>query len=416
MNKDENKTGYLFTSEHVSPGHPDKLADQISDACLDALYSIDRSLSTRVAIETLLKGNVVILAGEVSAAKPIDNIDYTSIVKKVLRKNGYTKEWSPMYNDETISVANLITEQSPDIAACVNSREDKDVGAGDQGIMFGFAIDEAPDKTGWCHYISRCLVDDIFHNFITLQGGKCKYFPDFKVQCTCEYVADTVKIKLINVSIAHSKDDDLDAVRAEISEFVSQWLNKKYNNYQYYYNLVGNQFPDISDVSIRVNQNGPFTIYGPIADTGMTGRKIVCDQYGGYAPVGGGAFSGKDLTKIDRTAAYAARQIAKYVLITWNQTNDIKIKSVQCNLSYIIGDEYPISVDFIAMTRDDMRIYFNMDYLKNMFSVKAMFDRFERDIESFSEISSGCHIGDNEYYDCPWECFDFVNVNIPEMQ
>lgn len=402
MNREKNvRKSRLFTSEHVSPGHPDKLADQISDACLDAIYAVDRSLNTRVAVETMLKGNVVIIAGEVSCPKPLD-IDYEAIVRQTLRNNFYTKEYSPMYNDEDVIVVNLISEQSKDIAQCVNSNERKGVGAGDQGIMFGYAVDEAPDMTGWCHYISRYLVDRIYEHFIGYKM-KNKYFPDFKVQVTCEYDDDKVFVRDVNVSIAHEKAEALDSVREEIGDFVRRMM---------LYLAIKGDTLEISDTTYHVNANGPFTIYGPIADTGLTGRKIVCDQYGGYAPVGGGAFSGKDLTKIDRTAAYMARYFAKMTL------REIKrgrydfgdrrenVRSVQCNVSYIIGDVYPVTVDFIVTFDSGETDYITAGRdIVEYFSVETMCDMFLDKIKSFEKLSARCHVGKTNGYDesKPWE-------------
>ena len=406
MNREKNVSkSRLFTSEHVSPGHPDKLADQISDACLDAIYAVDRSLTTRVAVETMLKGNVVIIAGEVSCAKSLD-IDYEAIVRQTLRNNFYTKEYSPMYNDEDVIVVNLISEQSKDIAQCVNSNERKGVGAGDQGIMFGYAVDEAPDMTGWCHYLSRYLVDRIYEYFIqhimdyeTIN----KYFPDFKVQVTCAYDDDKVFVRDVNVSIAHENAETLDSVRKEVGDFVRRMM---------LYLAIKHNALEIADTTYHVNANGPFTIYGPIADTGLTGRKIVCDQYGGYAPVGGGAFSGKDLTKIDRTAAYMARYFAQMTLREIKQgryyfggTRE-KVRSVQCNVSYIIGDVYPVTVDFIVTFDNGETEYITAgrDIIER-FSVENMCDMFLDNIKSFEKLSARCHIGTTSANDeiKPWE-------------
>lgn len=402
MNREKDvRKSRLFTSEHVSPGHPDKLADQISDACLDAIYAVDRSLNTRVAVETMLKGNVVIIAGEVSCPKPLD-IDYEAIVRQTLRNNFYTKEYSPMYNDEDVIVVNLISEQSKDIAQCVNSNERKGVGAGDQGIMFGYAVDEAPDMTGWCHYISRYLVDRIYEHFIGYKM-KNKYFPDFKVQVTCEYDDDKVFVRNVNVSIAHEKAEALDSVREEIGDFVRRMM---------LYLAIKGDTLEISDTTYHVNANGPFTIYGPIADTGLTGRKIVCDQYGGYAPVGGGAFSGKDLTKIDRTAAYMARYFAKMTLREIKQgrydfgDRRENVRSVQCNVSYIIGDVYPVTVDFIVTFDSGETDYITAGRdIVEYFSVETMCDMFLNNIKSFEKLSSRCHVGKTNGYDesKPWE-------------
>lgn len=402
MNKEKHlRKSRLFTSEHVSPGHPDKLADQISDACLDAIYAVDRSLNTRVAVETMLKGNVVVIAGEVSCAKPLD-IDYEAIVRQTLRNNFYTKEYSPLYNDEDVVVVNLISEQSKDIAQCVNSNERKGVGAGDQGIMFGYAVDEAPDMTGWCHYLSRYIVDSIYEHFIGKETIN-KYFPDFKVQVTCEYDDDKVFVRDVNVSIAHEKAETLDSVREEISEYVRRLM---------VYLAIKHDVLEVADTTYHVNANGPFTIYGPIADTGITGRKIVCDQYGGYAPVGGGAFSGKDLTKIDRTAAYMARYFAQMTLreIKRGRYNfgDRRehVRSVQCNVSYIIGDVYPVTVDFIVTFDSGETDYITAgcDIIER-FSVETMCDMFLDNIKSFEKLSARCHIGTTTINDeiKPWE-------------
>lgn len=401
----ENKRKYTFSSEHVSPGHPDKLCDQISDACVNAIYDINPSSDTRIAIETMIKGNVVILAGEVS----INNnnyssndvkIDYEYIVKRVLRKNYYTKAISPQFNDENVVVVNLISQQSNDIAQCVNRNEHKSLGAGDQGIMFGFAFNEAPDSTGWCHYIARYIVFRLYEKFI--KQDNCKiYKPDFKVQVTCDYINDKVVLKLINVSISHNKDVNIIDIRNEIEKFVriEMKLIEAYNDLDDIYV----EYPNFDDYTVLVNQNGPFTIFGPVADCGLTGRKIVCDQYGGYAPVGGGAFSGKDLTKIDRTAAYMSRLISSYFLKFFLKKSSIddkikKIRTVQTNVSYIIGEETANNISIILTFDDGTKKYIDCDNdydLYELFNVENMYQFFQnsnREID-FENLSAMCHYG-----------------------
>lgn len=383
----------IFTSEQVSPGHPDKLADQISDAFVDAYYNLDNSTDTRVAVETLLKGNMVVIAGEVSC-KSEEKVDHEDIVRKVLKRNRYTKEISPDFNDENVIILDLISEQSKDIATCVNATHTKEIGAGDQGIMFGYAVNEAPDKTGWCHYLSRLLVFHLYRKFI-IKDNCAKYRPDFKVQVTCEYSEGKVAIKVVNVSISHSKDVSLLEVRNEIFDYVLRVLKNEieYGSIKGHSMLNGDgDILTLDDIKITVNANGPFTVFGPIADAGVTGRKIVCDQYGGYAPVGGGAFSGKDLTKIDRTAAYTAKIISDLML---DEIPDAY--SVQTNVSYIIGNPQPVSVDFICTFNDGSVEHYSGDESdKEMLSMKEMLSSEMKDLLSgnYSKLSAGCHFGD----------------------
>ena len=354
----------LFTSEHVSPGHPDKICDQISDSILDYHYAKNPSVETRVACEAMVKDNSVIIAGEITSQERV--ITYRNVVSDVIQDLGYVPEVCGQFNQANYMLTQLISGQSPDIAKCVDRQE---IGAGDQGIMFGYAVDEAPDYTGWCHYIARNLVTELWnlklHND---QLGHRALCPDYKVQVTCEYSERGVKLDTVLVSASHMRDIDPDDFKRALEHFVRNTITNL-AEYQCW-NL------DIADYKVLINPYGPFTIFGPIADSGLTGRKIVCDQYGGYAPVGGGAFSGKDLTKVDRTAAYMARFIAKNFLhkykLIQKSANAVLPYDCSVEVAYIIGQAEPVSVNVEVEYRDGKRKTIDQQYVYD-----AIFDNTE---------------------------------------
>jgi S-adenosylmethionine synthetase len=284
MNKTNKQT--LFTSESVCAGHPDKICDQISDAIVDAALAQDPK--SRTGIETVAGANQICLFGEI---KTKAKIDYEKVVRAVVKKLGYTvPAWG--FSQES-SFSNDIHEQSPEIAMGV----DQD-GAGDQGMMFGYACTDTPELMPLPIRLAHVLVEQIDN---VRETKKLKWLrPDGKAQVTVRYENGTpVAIEKIVAAVAHSEKTAADEVRADVIKYIFKPILKKY------------KFALPADADITVNGTGLWHIPGPESDAGLTGRKIVVDTYGGYARVGGGAFSGKDPSKVDRSGAYAARYIAK---------------------------------------------------------------------------------------------------------
>lgn len=321
---------FLFTSESVSEGHPDKLADQISDAILDA--HLERDKDARVACETMITGNKVILAGEFMSCKTDESLPVRKIVKDVLKQAGYDdKRFGFDYDG-----FNLITDfrsQSGNIATGIN-RLDGHLGAGDQGLMFGYATDETPELMPMPVMLAHKLL--MLHAELRKSGKYPFLGPDAKSVVTVQYENDVPRyVQNVVMSVQHTEDMDVNFIR----EFVTDTIIKK---------LIP---PELMAKQIRlfINPAGPFIEGGPKADTGLTGRKIIVDTYGGMCPHGGGAFSGKDATKVDRSAAYMARYIAKNIVASG------VAKKCLIQLSYAIGEAKPIAVyiDCFGTALDD---------------------------------------------------------------
>ena len=310
---------YLFTSESVSEGHPDKVADQISDSILDAILAQDPT--ARVAAETLCNTGLVVLAGEITTTA---NVDYIKVARETLREIGYDNtDFGIDHRGCAVLVA--YDKQSPDIAQGVNNAEDDplDQGAGDQGLMFGYAVDETPELMPMPIYLSHRLVE---RQSQLRRDGRLNWLrPDAKSQVTLRYVNGRPdSIDTIVLSTQHHPDIELKALReAVIEEIIKPVLPKE---------LIK------GSINYLVNPTGRFVIGGPQGDCGLTGRKIIVDTYGGAAPHGGGAFSGKDPSKVDRSAAYAARYVAKNVVAAGLATKCL------VQVSYAIGVAKPTSV------------------------------------------------------------------------
>ena len=310
---------YFFTSESVSEGHPDKVADQISDAILDAILSQDKH--ARVAAETLCNTGLVVLAGEITTSA---NVDYIQVARNTIRRIGYDNtEYGIDYKGCAVLVA--YDKQSPDIAQGVNKAYDDnlDQGAGDQGLMFGYACDETPTLMPLPIYLSHRLVE---RQAMLRRDGRLPWLrPDAKSQVTIRYEdGKPVAIDTVVLSTQHSPDIPLDQLReAVVEEIVKPVLPKE---------LIK------GDVKFLVNPTGRFVVGGPQGDCGLTGRKIIVDTYGGAAPHGGGAFSGKDPSKVDRSAAYAGRYVAKNIVAAGLASR------CQVQISYAIGVSQPTSV------------------------------------------------------------------------
>ena len=312
----------LFTSESVSEGHPDKLADQISDSILDALLAQD--IKSRVAVETLLTRGLAVIAGEVTTN---GYVEISDVVRETINEVGYTKT-DYGFDGNTTGVLIALQKQSPDIAIGVDAgaKGDKAQGAGDQGMMFGFAVNETPELMPLPVTIAHQLMAR--YTAIRKASG-LGLRPDAKSQVTIAYDPATdrpLSIDTIVLSAQHDPELKQRDVQALIMEHVVQPVLAEYAQYV------------TQDIKYHINPTGIFVIGGPQADTGVTGRKIIVDTYGGYARHGGGAFSGKDPSKVDRSAAYAARFIAKNIVAAG------LADKVEIQLAYAIGVAEPVSV------------------------------------------------------------------------
>ncbi|HZJ73206.1 MAG TPA: methionine adenosyltransferase [Perlabentimonas sp.] len=321
--------GYLFTSESVSEGHPDKVADQISDAILDEFLRQDPN--SKVACETLVTTGLVMVSGEVKSKA---YVDFQQVARGVVRDIGYTKS-EYMFDADSCGVITTIQEQSPDINRGVERQSEDDQGAGDQGMMFGYACRETDDYMPLAISISHILLMELAK--IRSEGKEMTYLrPDAKSQVTIEYNDNGTpkRVHTIVVSTQHDEFDTDDNMHQAIKRDVSNILIPK--AIARLPKRVKPLFDD--DFILHVNPTGKFVIGGPHGDTGLTGRKIIVDTYGGKGAHGGGAFSGKDSSKVDRSAAYAARHIAKN-LVAAGVANEVLVQ-----LAYAIGVARPVSV------------------------------------------------------------------------
>jgi S-adenosylmethionine synthetase len=310
---------YLFTSESVSMGHPDKLADRVSDGILDAIFAQDPY--SRVACETMVTTGVVTVAGEITTKAVID---YPEVIRDVLREVGYTDDQMGI-NADTCAVMVSIDKQSPDIAQGVDDNLDagKDVGAGDQGLMFGYACDETDELMPLPIALSHRILNRLTK---ARQDGEVDWLrPDSKSQVTVEYEGDVpVRIDTVVVSTQHAPE----VTQEQIYDFVVEKIIKP---------VLPSEL-DKGDIVFHINPTGRFVIGGPHGDCGLTGRKIIVDTYGGWGRHGGGAFSGKDPTKVDRSAAYMARHVAKNIVAAQLASR------CEVQLAYAIGVAEPVSV------------------------------------------------------------------------
>ena len=292
---------YIFTSESVSEGHPDKLADQISDAIIDNYLAFDKN--SKVACETLVTTNLVVLAGEI---KSKSNINETQIAREVIEKVGYT-EPEYLFDFKSCDVKSYLHEQSPDINQGVEKENLESQGAGDQGIMFGYACNETENYMPLALDLSHKILVELAT--LRRECEEIKYLrPDSKSQVTLEYSDRNVPKKIVSIVVStqhddfDSEDNMLSKIKSDIINILIPRVIEKYPNYKDLFN---------DNIRYHINPTGKFVIGGPHGDTGLTGRKIIVDTYGGKGAHGGGAFSGKDPSKVDRSAAYAARHIAK---------------------------------------------------------------------------------------------------------
>lgn len=366
----------IITSEYVSCGHPDKIADQISDAILDEFIKQDEN--TRAGIETLVKDNVVVLGGEINSK---GTVNYKEIVLKTIENLHFPLNHK--LTPDNIKIVNLIGKQSEEIHSGVDKSEEE-IGAGDQGFCVGFASDETDEYLPLATYISK----KICRYIETVEG----LGPDAKSQVTIDYNGETPKIVSILVSTMHN--NNLAEVRGIVKDaIITNKIGFPSNIFDKY---------EIGSVPIVVNPCGEWHIGGPISDCGVTGRKIVVDQFGGYCNVGGGAFSGKDMTKVDRSAAYMARYIAKNLVAAG------VCKTAKVEISYMIGVSKPSALN-IEVTDCKVNVEDIITWVSEHIDItpKGIIQRFKTDEPLFYKTALKGHYGDNEY---PWEKLDLVEL------
>ena len=319
---------YLFTSESVSEGHPDKIADQISDALIDNFLAFDPS--SKVACETLVTTGQVVLAGEV---KSNTNLDVEAISRNIINKIGYNKK-EYMFDGNSCSVFSAIHEQSSDINQGVEKKNPQDQGAGDQGMMFGYACNETKNYMPLALDLSHKILIELAD--LRKENNEITYLrPDSKSQVTLQYSEDNIPEKIVTIVVSTQHDDFdnednmLAKIKQDIITILIPRLLEKYPEYKKFFN---------NKIEYHINPTGKFVIGGPHGDTGLTGRKIIVDTYGGKGAHGGGAFSGKDPSKVDRSAAYATRHIAKN-LVAAGVANECLVQ-----VSYAIGVAKPMGI------------------------------------------------------------------------
>ncbi|MDK9580363.1 methionine adenosyltransferase [Sneathia sanguinegens] len=376
----------FFTSEFVSPGHPDKICDQISDAILDECLKYDEN--SRVACETFATTGLILIGGEITTKTYVDVQD---IARGVIKEIGYKPGLGFDYD---CGVINTIHSQSPDISMGVDTG-----GAGDQGIMFGGAVDETPELMPLAITLAREIIRKLTK--LTRNNTLSWARPDAKSQVTLEYDGDKiVDIDTLVLSVQHDEKVDLDKIKSDIKELVFKPVVEKY----------GYKLENVKH--IYINPTGRFVIGGPHGDTGLTGRKIIVDTYGGYFRHGGGAFSGKDSSKVDRSAAYMARYIAKNIVAA-------KLaKKCEVQLSYAIGVNKPTSIKVETFNTSK---YSEKD-IENV--VTKLFDLSPRGIEKtlnlrkpnfkYRDLAAFGHIGRTDI-DVTWEKTDMVNKILEEL-
>ncbi len=308
---------YIFSSESVSEGHPDKVADQISDAILDAILKQDPS--SRVACETLVTTGLALIAGEITTKA---TIEYADIVRDTIRGIGYTHA-DIGFDADSCSVQVCVGKQSPDIAMGVDSSEDKEQGAGDQGLMFGYACTESPELMPLPIIVSHQLVKNLAD---LRKNGQLDYLrPDAKSQVSVLYEnGKPVQVDTVVISTQHAPDVTQEQIKKDVTDVIMRTIDPKMIN--------------ASALKIHVNPTGQFIVGGPKGDCGLTGRKIIVDTYGGAAQHGGGAFSGKDPSKVDRSAAYMGRYVAKNLVAAG------VAERLQIQVAYAIGVAQPVSI------------------------------------------------------------------------
>ncbi|WP_436358659.1 methionine adenosyltransferase [Mycoplasma sp. 480] len=365
----------LFTSESVGKGHPDKICDQISDGVLDAILKKDPD--ARVACEVMASNRLIIIGGEITTKTYVDVV---KVAWNTVKKLGYS--------ESDFTIVSNVNSQSPDINQGVD-KKDGEIGAGDQGIMFGYATDETPEFMPLAITLAHALVKRaeelrVSHKFKWAKS-------DMKSQVTIDYTDEkNIRIDTILMSIQHDANYDENAFKSFIKEEIMLFISNKYN--------LNNNY------KILINPTGKFVIGGPIGDAGLTGRKIIVDTYGGAAKHGGGAFSGKDYTKVDRSAAYAARWVAKNLVAA-------KIaKKIEIQLSYAIGVSKPISINVNTFNTSNYSDALILEIIDNVFDLTPAGIIRDLNLKQpiYQQTASFGHFGRNDL-DLPWERLNKVN-------
>ncbi|KGR88816.1 S-adenosylmethionine synthetase [Ureibacillus massiliensis 4400831 = CIP 108448 = CCUG 49529] len=384
----------LFTSESVTEGHPDKICDQISDAILDAIISEDPN--ARVACETTVTTGLVLVAGEITTST---YVDIQSVVRNTVAEIGYTRG-KYGFDAENLAVLTAIGEQSPDIAQGVNqalearegSMTDEDIeaiGAGDQGLMFGYACNETPElmplPISLAHKLARRLAE-------VRKTNELSYLrPDGKTQVTVEYDENNhpVRIDTIVISTQHDEEVSLEQIKSDLKEKVIA-------------EVVPSEFID-ADTKYFINPTGRFVIGGPKGDAGLTGRKIIVDTYGGYARHGGGAFSGKDPTKVDRSAAYAARYVAKNIVASGLADR------AEVQLAYAIGVARPVSIAVDTFGTGKVPESKLVEWVSELFDLRpaGIIKMLDLRRPIYKQTAAYGHFGRNDL-NVPWENTDIA--------
>ena len=364
----ESKNNYFFTSESVSEGHPDKICDKISDKILDAYLTIDKN--ARVAVEALVTTNLVIISGEINSRTIIPENEIIILVRDVIKNIGYD---FGDFNWESLDVKVFLHEQSPDIAIGVDAKEGNSEGAGDQGIMFGYACNETdqfmPATLLYSHYILKELAEMRHANRIN------GILPDSKSQITLFYENNKPAfIDSIVVSTQHHVNTSQEYINTELDKICRKILPDEWYR---------------DETKLLTNPTGKFVVGGPVGDTGLTGRKIIVDTYGGAAPHGGGAFSGKDPTKVDRSAAYASRYLAKNIV-----SSGISDKCT-IQLSYAIGITEPLSLYIDLHDSDKVDLEKVENFIRNRINLspRGIIDLLGLNNPIYSETSAYGHFG-----------------------
>ena len=384
-----NKDTWVFSSESVTEGHPDKVCDQISDAVLDALLVRDKN--ARVACEVVASTGMVVVLGELSTSA---YADIPQIVRNTVRDIGYSNSRTG-FDADSCAVLTSIDEQSPDIAMgvdqCLESKEglmEATTGAGDQGIMFGYANSDTPEfmplPISLAHQLSKRLAD------VRKSGLTDSLLPDGKTQVTIRYQGEQpVHVDAIVVSTQHYENYDLEEVRAEVKKHVLGPV------------LDDSLFTD--ETRVLINPTGRFVVGGPQGDTGLTGRKIICDTYGGFGHHGGGAFSGKDPTKVDRTASYAARFIAKNLVAAG------LCSQCEVQLAYAIGVAQPVSLTITNFGTGTVSDEAMENLVRKDIDLRpaALIERFDMLRPIYQQVSNYGHFGRPDL-DLPWEKLDLA--------
>jgi S-adenosylmethionine synthetase len=371
---------YLFTSESVSEGHPDKICDQISDAVLDAVLKEDPT--SRVACECFASTGLIMVGGEITTETYIDLPD---IVREVIRKIGYTKA-EYRFDADSCAVLNVINRQSPDIALGVNTG-----GAGDQGMMFGYACTETEELMPAALMYSHALVKKLA-DIRKQQSSLMPYLrPDAKAQVTVAY-SDSGEITRVDAIVVSTQHDPINS-QSIIHHDVMEHIIKQ---------VIPSHLID-SQTKFHINPTGNFEIGGPHGDTGLTGRKIIVDTYGGKAPHGGGAFSGKDPTKVDRSAAYAARHLAKNIVASG------LAKECTIQVSYAIGVANPVSLYVDTHGTSSVPGNVISEFIMNNVDLTpiGIINRLDLRKPIYQETAAYGHFGRNQF---PWEQLDLVDV------